>query len=74
MKIFAKISLHILGRSFCRMYHILEHFLPNVVAVKSVKNYLRRSCSAWAIKILMKFTQGLTSLYESNALAYCKGG
>ncbi len=31
-------------------------FLPNIVAIKSIKNYLRISCSSLAMKMLVKLT------------------
>jgi hypothetical protein len=46
----------------CFRLHLLHRapyfgtFLPNVVAVKSIKYYLRKSFSALALKILMKLT------------------
>jgi hypothetical protein len=54
----ADILLHILGYSICTECNILGTFLPNAVAVKSVKNHLRKKCSSLAPKMLEKLTPG----------------
>jgi hypothetical protein len=51
---FCQLLLHILGYSFCTEHHTLAHFLPNAVAIKSSKNYLRKSCSSLALKSVGK--------------------
>jgi hypothetical protein len=53
-KISAKVLLYILGYSFGTERHTLAHFLPNAVAIKSIKNYLRKSCSSLALKSVGK--------------------
>ncbi len=59
-----EILLHVLGYSFCTEHLILVHFLPNAVAIKSIKIYLRKRCSALALKMLMKLKAEL--LYNTN--------
>jgi hypothetical protein len=39
-------------------------FLPNVVAIKSIKNHLCKSYPALAARMLMKLTPGLISRYH----------
>ncbi len=50
----AEILLKTLGDSFCAEPHILVDFLQNVVLIKSIKKYLHKSCSAMALKMLVK--------------------
>jgi hypothetical protein len=51
--------LHVLYLYFLAVYPILAHFHQKPVAVKSIKNYLRKRCSALATIMLMKFRVGL---------------
>jgi hypothetical protein len=45
-------------------------FLPNAIAFKSMKNYLRKSCSALALKMLVKLTQYLHVLEAHASTAH----
>ncbi len=56
----AKISLDILTYSFCAEHHILVHFLPNGVAIKSIENYPGKNCSAFGSKNIREIDPRLT--------------
>jgi len=59
---FTNISAEILGYNFGTKHRI---FFPNAAAIKSLKNYLRKSCSDLTPKMLVKLT--LKWLSEDNA-------
>jgi hypothetical protein len=58
--IFAEILLHILRNSFFHQTPYFGTFLPNAVAIESIKNYMRKSRFALAPNRLMKLTSGVT--------------
>jgi hypothetical protein len=43
--------------------------LPNVVVIKSIKKYLRKSCSAFSVQLLVKLSP-LKRLHFGAPLAY----
>jgi hypothetical protein len=49
----SKILLNISGYSF---WHQAWSILPNAIAVKCIKNYLRKSCSSLVPKMLVTLT------------------
>ncbi len=49
----AEILLHVLHYSFCTERHVLGTFGPNAAAIKSAKNYLRKTLPLYR---LMKLT------------------
>ncbi len=62
----AKILLPILGYSFLCRAPYFATFSPIAVGVKIIKNYLRKSCSALAIKMLVKLTPANITLARQN--------
>ncbi len=52
----AEILLHALGFIFLHRAAYFVTHLPSTVAIKSIKNYLRKSCSALVPKMFMKLS------------------
>jgi hypothetical protein len=53
-----EILLHILGHSFFCRAPYFGTFLPSVVAVKTIKNFMRKCCYPLVLKMLVKLTPG----------------
>ena len=75
---FANISAEILRSNLvntcCTECHILAHFLPNAVAVKSFKIYLRKIWSTLTAKMLVKLTPCIFPVFVSSFyfLPFCQ--
>jgi hypothetical protein len=58
----AEILLHILGLQFLQRVSYFGTFLPNAVEIKSHENYLRKSCSNFAPKMLVILAPLVTTI------------
>ncbi len=52
---------------------VFWHIFANAVATKSIKNYLRKSCSALALKLLVKLTFGFILLAKKSFTRWVPG-
>jgi hypothetical protein len=64
--LFTKIFQLILGYSLSAKRRILGTITPNDVALKSIQNYLCRSCPAFVPKLLVKLPQKCTGSLNTD--------
>jgi hypothetical protein len=70
--IYAEISNHVFGNSFCAEHHILAHFCPILLALKALKMICAKDALLLVPKVLVKLTTGDHVIRSFSAVLHNK--